>query len=82
MFIEDEELRELYKVASTDHLAKLEQGLLSLEQQPDDSSILTELLRETHSLKGDSRMLGVAEAEMLVHQMEELLIELQNQETR
>ena len=81
MFIEDEELRELYKVASTDHLAKLEQGLLSLEQQPDDSSILTELLRETHSLKGDSRMLGVAEAEMLVHQMEELLIELQNQET-
>ncbi len=81
MFIEDEELRELYKVASADHIAKLEQGLLSLEQQPDNSSILTELLRETHSLKGDSRMLGVAEAEMLVHQMEELLIEVQNQET-
>ena len=80
MFIEDAELRELYKVASTDHLDKLEQGLLSLEKQPEDGSILTELLRETHSLKGDSRMLGVSEAEMLVHQMEELLTEVKNQE--
>ena len=81
MFIEDDELRELYKVASADHLEKLEQGLLSLEQQPDDSSILDGLLRETHSLKGDSRMLGVEEAEMLVHQMEELLNEVKNNET-
>ena len=81
MFIEDEELRELYKVASADHLEKLEQGLLSLEQQPNDSSILDGLLRETHSLKGDSRMLGVEEAEMLVHQMEELLNEVKNNET-
>ena len=81
MFIEDEELRELYKVASADHLEKLERGLLSLEQQPDDSSILDSLLRETHSLKGDSRMLGVEEAEMLVHQLEELLNEVKNNQT-
>ncbi|VEP12067.1 Chemotaxis protein histidine kinase-like protein [Hyella patelloides LEGE 07179] len=81
MFIEDDELRELYKVASIDHLEKIEQGLLSLEKQPDDNSILDSLLRETHSLKGDSRMLGVEEAEMLVHQMEELLNEIKNNQT-
>ena len=81
MFIEDDELRELYKVSSADHLEKLEQGLLTLEQQPNDSSILDGLLRETHSLKGDSRMLGVEAAEMLVHQMEELLNEVKNNET-
>lgn len=81
MFIEDDELRELYKVASADHLEKLEQGLLSLEKQPDDRSILDGLLRETHSLKGDSRMLGVEEAEILVHQIEEVLNEVKNQQT-
>lgn len=81
MFIEDDELRELYKVASRDHIEKIEQALLSLEQQPEDISLLDSLLRETHSLKGDSRMLGVEEAEMLVHQMEDILNEIKNNPT-
>ena len=80
MFIEDEKLRELYKVASTDHIEKIEQGLLSLEKQPENTSVLNELLRETHSLKGNSRILGVEEAEMLVHQMEDILNEIKNNE--
>ncbi|MDJ0707149.1 MAG: Hpt domain-containing protein, partial [Leptolyngbyaceae cyanobacterium MO_188.B28] len=73
MFIEDAELRSLYRDASKDHLAKLEAGLLYLEKHPDDSAKLKELLRATHSLKGDSRMLGVQDAETLTHQMEDLL---------
>ncbi|MEO1006868.1 MAG: Hpt domain-containing protein, partial [Cyanobacteria bacterium J06638_38] len=76
MFIEDTELRELYKIASTDHLEKIENGLIHLEKNPDDQEKLEELLRATHSLKGDSRMLGVEEAEMLVHQMEDLLSDI------
>ena len=73
MFIEDEELRTLYRDASKDHLHKLEVGLLHLEKHPNDSAKLNELLRTTHSLKGDSRMLGVQDAETLTHQMEDLL---------
>lgn len=81
MFIEDEELRELYKVASEDHITKIEQGLITLEKQPDDIDVINELLRETHSLKGDSRMLGVEEAEILVHQMEDILNEVKEDTT-
>ncbi|MEB3182458.1 MAG: hybrid sensor histidine kinase/response regulator [Nostocaceae cyanobacterium] len=73
MKIEDEQLRDLYKVASADHIQKIEAGLLHLEQNPQDQSKLEVLLRETHSLKGDSRMLGVKDAETLTHQMEEIL---------
>lgn len=73
MYIEDEELRSLYQVASADHLNTIETGLLHLEKNPQDKAQLTALLRATHSLKGDSRMLGVQDAETLVHQMEELL---------
>jgi two-component system, chemotaxis family, sensor kinase CheA len=73
MFIEDEELRSLYQVASADHLNSIESSLLHLEKNPQDKSQLATLLRATHSLKGDSRMLGVQDAETLVHQMEELL---------
>ncbi|MEC4804691.1 MAG: Hpt domain-containing protein, partial [Jaaginema sp. PMC 1080.18] len=71
--IDDEELRQLYKTASAEHLQKLEAGILHLEQNPDDKSPLSELLREAHSLKGDSRMLGVGDVETLTHQIEHLL---------
>jgi two-component system, chemotaxis family, sensor kinase CheA len=73
MFIEDDELRSLYQAASDDHLNTIESGLLYLEKSPQDKTQLTSLQRALHSLKGDSRMLGVEDAETLVHQMEELL---------
>jgi two-component system chemotaxis sensor kinase CheA len=73
MMIEDEELRTLYKEASADHIQKIEAGLLHLEKNPLDQAKLEQLLRETHSLKGDSRMLGVKDAETLTHQIEDIL---------
>lgn len=82
MYIEDEELRTLYRDASKDHLAKLEAGFLHLEKQPDDLTPLKELMRATHSLKGDSRMLGVQDAETLTHQLEDLLSSLETGERR
>lgn len=71
--IEDDELRSLYQVASSEHLANLESGLLFLEKNPQDKRKLEELLRIAHSLKGDSRMLGVKDAETLTHHLEEIL---------
>ena len=73
MIIEDEELRNLYKVASADHIQNIETGLLHLEKNPQDQAKLEQLLREMHSLKGDSRMLGVKDVETLTHQLEEIL---------
>jgi len=73
MMIEDEELRTLYKAASADHIQKIEAGLLHLEKNPLEPAPLEQLLRETHSLKGDSRMLGVKDVETLTHQIEDIL---------
>ncbi|GAB1542701.1 hybrid sensor histidine kinase/response regulator [Scytonema sp. NUACC21] len=73
MMIEDEELRSLYKAATAEHMQKIEGALLHLEKNPEDKAKLEVLLRETHSLKGDSRMLGVKDAETLTHQIEEIL---------
>ncbi|MEG3439294.1 response regulator [Pannus brasiliensis CCIBt3594] len=71
MIIEDEELRDIYKTATSERLQKLEASLLRLEKQPRDSKSLDEFLREAHTLKGDSRMLGVIDVEKLTHQIEE-----------
>jgi two-component system, chemotaxis family, sensor kinase CheA len=80
MFIDDEELRSLYEAASAEHITAIESGLLQLEKNPTDLSPLKALLREAHSLKGDSRMLDVLDAEAIVHQMEEILIGIDAQQ--
>jgi two-component system chemotaxis sensor kinase CheA len=82
MIIEDEELRGLYKVASAEHIHKIESGILHLEKHPQDNAKLEEILREAHSLKGDSRMLGVSDAESLIHQIEEIFASVKKGETR
>lgn len=71
MIIEDDELRELYKTSSREHLQKLEAELMVLEKNPRNTSAIEEFLREAHTLKGDSRMLGLNDIEMLVHQLED-----------
>ncbi len=78
--IEDEELRNLFKTASEEHIQNLEAGVLHLEKHPEDLRRLEELLREAHSLKGDARMLGVRDVETITHQLEHLLGGIKRQE--
>ncbi|PMB01232.1 hybrid sensor histidine kinase/response regulator [Fischerella thermalis CCMEE 5268] len=78
--IENEKYRHLYKIASDDHIQKIEAGLLHLEKHPQDQAKLEQLLREIHSLKGDSRMLGVDDVETIAHQMEEIIATVQQGE--
>jgi len=73
MYIEDEELREVYKIVTPERLQKLEDTLIYLERQSDDAAQLEEFLREAHTLKGDSRMLGVDDVETITHQIEDCL---------
>ncbi|MEG3900759.1 hybrid sensor histidine kinase/response regulator [Microcoleus sp. B4-C5] len=80
--IEDQELRDVFKVASQEHLQKLDDGLLYLEQHPSDLAKLEQLLRETHSLKGDAGMLGVKNVASLAHQMEHILGSVKRGETQ
>jgi two-component system, chemotaxis family, sensor kinase CheA len=77
MFIDDEELRGLYKTSASEHIQAIESALMQLEKQPQNPEPLKELLRSAHTLKGDSRMLGVEDVETLVHQIEECLMPIE-----
>ncbi|MBE8965936.1 hybrid sensor histidine kinase/response regulator [Nostocales cyanobacterium LEGE 12452] len=78
--IDDEELRDVFKVASEEHLQNLDDGLLHLENHPDDLAVLEALMREAHSLKGDANMLGIKDIGTLAHQIEHVLTQLKRQE--
>ena len=58
---------------SADHLATMEEGLLNLEQHPDDLDLLNRIFRAAHSIKGNSGMFGFTAVGQFTHKMETLL---------
>src|SRR5665647_2891403 len=73
VMIDDKELAQLFKVESTEHLARLDDGLLRLEKTPGDQPLLEEVFRESHNLKGAARMLGLSKIEAAAHGLETIL---------
>ncbi len=77
-FLED------YFAECEDHLTVVRRELLAIEpfvgKQKIERSVLNELFRSFHSLKGLSGMVGVKEAEELAHEMESYLRVLRDQE--
>lgn len=71
--IEDKELAQLFKVESAEHLAHLDDALLRLEKTPDDPLLMEEMFRESHSMKGAARMLGISKIESAAHGMETIM---------
>jgi two-component system chemotaxis sensor kinase CheA len=61
-----------------DHLAVVEEGLLALEQYPEDLDLLNKIFRSAHSIKGTSGMFGFAAVAQFTHKMETLLDLLRN----
>ena len=61
-----------------EHLAIVEEGLLALEQQPQDLDLLNKVFRSAHSIKGTAGMFGFNAVAQFTHKMETLLDLLRN----
>ncbi|MCR5756511.1 MAG: chemotaxis protein CheA [Selenomonas sp.] len=58
---------------SHEHLQSLNEGLLSLEENPDDISVVNDIFRNAHTLKGMSATMGYNKIAELTHEMEDVL---------
>jgi two-component system chemotaxis sensor kinase CheA len=63
---------------AAEHLAVVEEGLLNLEQHPEDLDLLNKIFRSAHSIKGTSGMFGFNAVAQFTHKMETLLDLLRN----
>ncbi|MFZ1804083.1 MAG: Hpt domain-containing protein, partial [Nitrospira sp.] len=63
---------------AVEHLAVVEDGLLELEQHPEDRDLLNKIFRSAHSIKGGSGMFGFNAVAQFTHKMETLLDLLRN----
>ena len=68
-------------IAETEeNLRTIEEGLLSLERQPDDTEVLQTVFRMAHTLKGNSASLGFTGVAEFAHALEDQLEKLRKRE--
>jgi two-component system, chemotaxis family, sensor kinase CheA len=63
---------------SKEHLQAINEQLLLLEKNPTDVSIVNEIFRSAHTLKGMSATMGYEDLAQLTHQMENVLDSIRN----
>lgn len=61
-------------------LQRLNEGVISLEMTPDDAALLDQMLRDAHTLKGSSRMVGLLEISDIAHRLEDIMVKIREKE--
>jgi two-component system chemotaxis sensor kinase CheA len=69
---------EVFIEESKEHLQAVNDHLLVLEKNPNDLSIVNEIFRSAHTLKGMSATMGYEDLASLTHQMENVLDGIRN----
>ena len=68
------ELVALFRAETADHLTKLDNGLVELEKQPDQTELVKSLNREIHTLKGAARVFGFKDIQDIAHRIEDIFV--------
>ena len=68
-----ESVRETFRNESLELLNLAEQALLALESQPSDASLVAEVFRVAHSIKGNAQSVGFEHVGRLAHAFEDTL---------
>jgi two-component system chemotaxis sensor kinase CheA len=66
-------MADLFLAESLDHLGTIEAALLALEEGPGDTTLLNDIFRPFHTIKGNAGALGVTSVQEVAHQVENLL---------
>ncbi len=80
MSLETNQYMDMFLDESKEHLQSLNDGLLGLEDNAEDLSILNEIFRNAHTLKGMSATMGYNKIAELTHEMEDVLDALRKEQ--
>ena len=73
----DPAMRELFRTETQNHVAILNDGLLTLEQRSPSGDQLEAMMRAAHSLKGAARIVGIGGAAHIAGAMEDCFVSAQ-----
>ena len=69
-----------FQEEAQDLLQRLNEGVIALEADPTNREIIDTMLRDAHTLKGSSRMVGLIEISDVAHWLEDIMVKVRDQE--
>jgi two-component system, chemotaxis family, sensor kinase CheA len=67
-----------FQEEAADLLQRLNEGVITLEAQPDDKPLIDQMLRDAHTLKGASRMVGLIDISNIAHRLEDIMVKIRD----
>ncbi|MEF8835475.1 MAG: chemotaxis protein CheA [Candidatus Thermoplasmatota archaeon] len=74
-----EDFQEMFEEETREQIEKMNENLLSLEEDPTDLELIEEIYRASHTLKGMAGTMGYQGIQKISHRMEELFDDLKNE---
>jgi two-component system chemotaxis sensor kinase CheA len=69
-----------FQEEAADLLQRLNEGVIALEADPTDRDIIDTMLRDAHTLKGSSRMVGLIEVSDVAHWLEDIMVRVRDRD--
>ncbi len=80
-FFADEELIQEFVIESREALSTVDDSLLALEEDPSQTTLVAEIFRRVHTIKGSAGFLDIENLEVLAHAGESLLSDVRDETT-
>lgn len=80
--IDRSELLEYFLSEAEDHIITLEKGIYELEASTDKPSLIEDIFRAAHTLKGSAALVNLTKTSTIAHRMEDILEGLMNKKIK
>ncbi|HZL06149.1 MAG TPA: hybrid sensor histidine kinase/response regulator [Coriobacteriia bacterium] len=67
-----------FQEEAAEYLQRLNEGVIALESDPENRKLVEQMLRDAHTLKGSSRMVGLLEISDIAHRLEDIMVALRD----
>lgn len=69
-----------FQEEAQDLLQRLNEGVITLEAEPENRALIDQMLRDAHTLKGSSRMVGLLDISDVAHRLEDIMVKVRDGE--
>ena len=67
-----------FQEEAQDLLQRLNEGVIMLEAEPGDRKLIDQMMRDAHTIKGSSRMVGLIEVSDVAHWLEDIMVKVRD----
>lgn len=69
-----------FQEEAQDLLQRLNEGVIQLEIEPENRELIDQMMRDAHTIKGSSRMVGLIDISDVAHRLEDIMVKVRDGE--